>query len=170
MPVYPTDTVHTAFPALASAHAAIARPQPPQRSLRRLAQATGLHPQDRLLIIGMIDVEALAGLVRSGVASVTVLHPNRPYPAWEQADVVWVVGIEDAGGAAAAVRLAHRCLVPGGRLLVELCTAEALTGAADIAGGLCRRGFSIVRTERLNPGTALVRGCSPAQSLRYRAA
>ena len=170
MPVYPTDTAHTAFPALASVPAAIARSRSPQGSLRRLAQATGLRPQDRLLIIGMIDGEALAGLVRSGVASVTVLHPNRPYPAGEQADVVWIVGVEEAGGAAAAVRLAHRCLVPGGRLLVELCTAEALTGAADIAGGLFRRGFSIVRTERLNPGTALVRGCAPLPRLRHRAA
>lgn len=173
MPVYPndsTDTAVAAFPAPASALAAMPQPRPAQLSLKRLAQATGLSPHDRLLIIGVVDGEALAGLVRFGVASLAVLHPQRPCPSWERADVVWLVGIGDAGTAAEPLGLAHRCLAPGGRLLVELCTAHAAAGAADLAGGLVRRGFSIVRTERLNPCISLVRGRAPCEPLRHRAA
>jgi hypothetical protein len=131
--------------------------------LKRLAQASGLQCADRLLVSGILQAEVVAALAATDVSAITLVRPDRPYPNPKDADVVWMLGIDRDDGTDQRLGSALRCLVPGGRLLIELVTAEAVEQAAAIAALLRRRGMETVRVEPLRPGISLVRGRAPAQ-------
>jgi hypothetical protein len=134
--------------------------------LKRLSQASGLRVVDRLLVLGVLQAEALAALTATGASSVTLVRPDRPYPNLERADVVWVLGIDREEVLERRLTMAVRCLAPGGCLLIELCTVEAAEHSAAIAAHLRREGIERVRVEPLRLGSVLVRGYSSAHQRR----
>lgn len=135
-------------------------------TLKRLSQASGLRPGDRLLVTGILRAESLVALGATGASTVTLVRPDRLYPNPERADVVWVLGIDREEALDRPLKTALRCLAPGSRLLIELCTVEAADAAAAIATHLRRRGIGTVRVEPLRSGIVLVRGCVPAPQRR----
>ena len=135
-------------------------------SLKRLSQAAGLCRADRLLVSGFLRAEALAALTATGASAVTLVRPDRPYPNPERADVVWVLGVDRDDAIEPRLGMALRCLAPGARLLIELCTADTSRQAAALAALLRRQGMETVRVEPLRSGVVLVRGHAPAQQRR----
>ena len=131
--------------------------------LKRLAQASGLSAADRLLVIGRIPADALGELSRGSAAAVTMVRPGGPYPNPDRADVVWVLGLDDAAAIEPRLRLAFRCLAPGARILVELCATDGMADAPTVAARLRHQGLQVVRIEVLKPAVVLVRGCAPVR-------
>ena len=136
-------------------------------ALKRLSHASGLRRVDRLLVSGVLQAEAVAALAATAASVVTLVRPDRPYPNPDRADVVWVLGIDrDPDGTERRLEIALQCLVPGGRLLIEVCTLDASEQAGAIAAHVRRRGIETVCVEPLRSGVVLVRGQAPAQQRR----
>ena len=135
-------------------------------SFERLSQASGLQITDRLLVIGILSAEALGALVAMGNSAVVLIRPERPYPSPAQADVVWLLDVDRIELMTPRLRTGLRCLAPGGRLLIELSTAESAGEAGSLRARLRVQGLQSVRIEELRPGVALVRGCARPQRRR----
>jgi hypothetical protein len=134
-------------------------------SLQKLSDASGLRFTDRLLVIGVLQTEAL-GALTANASAVTLVRPDRPYPNPERADIVWVLGINREQALDQPLETALRSLAPGGRLFIELCTVEAAEKAASIAIHLRHRGIQGVRIKALRSHIVQVGGHAPAQRRR----
>lgn len=54
-----------------------------------LCHAAGICDSDHVVVIGRNTLDHLIALNRLNCRSVTVLHPDRPRPAIDRADVIW---------------------------------------------------------------------------------
>ena len=152
--------------AIVSCFALSAARTPAGIPLKRLVQASALQRSCRLLVTGVLAEDALAALVATGVASVTLVRPFHPYPDPQRADVIWVLGLDREETLSVRLGTALRCLAPGGRLLLELCGMGADQQAMSLAVRLRYHSLATVRVEALRPGVVLVRGNAPAHQQR----
>ncbi len=67
----------------------------PETSSASLIEASGLRPDDRVLVIGRNVPDHLVGLARHGCGTATGAPADSPCLRLEAADVVWFTGVDD---------------------------------------------------------------------------
>ncbi len=111
---------------------------PPKTTTDLLIEVSALLPADHVMVIGSVLSDHLVGLAHHGCAAAAGARPNAPIFEMADADVVWFIGVDDAGARMAEVLPA----IGAPRLVaIELPAADDLAWVQNVLRRLAGKGL-----------------------------